>query len=102
MPVLMPLSAVAAILMAVFSRSDPNIVFWLRVLAAVCIAVTIVTTLTVNVPINNLTCRWELSAAYEKWSRMRARWHLFQGLRGGLYLLSFILLAIAGTVQRHT
>jgi uncharacterized membrane protein len=102
MPVIMPFSAVAVVLLAVFSRNDPTVVMWLRVAAAACIAITIVTTLTINVPINNLTARWELAKDSEKWTQMRARWHLYQGVRGGLFLVSFVLLTIASTVQRHT
>ena len=101
MPVIMPFSAVIVIVLAFFSRDDPSAVMWLRIIAAICIAITIVTTLTINVPINNLTANWQLNESFEKWSQMRTRWHLFQGVRGGLFLVSFILLTIAGTIQRH-
>jgi uncharacterized membrane protein len=101
MPVIMPFSAVAVIMLAFFSRHDPTIVMWLRIIAAICIAVTIVTTLTINIPINNLTAKWQLTESFEKWSEMRTRWHLLQGVRGGLFLLSFVLLTIASAVQRH-
>jgi hypothetical protein len=101
MPIIMPFSAVVAILLAVYSRKEPNAVMWLRAIAATCIAITIVTTLTINVPINNITRKWELTDDFEKWSEIRARWHLFQGVRGGLFLVSFILLTIASTIQRH-
>ena len=101
MPVVMPCSAIVAIGLAVFSRNDPGVVMWIRMAAATCIAITIVTTLTINVPINNLTARWELTADYEKWSQMRDRWHLFQGVRGGLFLVSFVLLTIASVIHRH-
>ena len=101
MPVVMPFSAIVAIVLAVFSRNDPGVIMWLRVIAAAFIAITIVTTLTINVPINNLTSRWELTADHEKWYQMRAKWHLFQGIRGGLFLLSFVLLTIAIVIQRH-
>jgi uncharacterized membrane protein len=101
MPVIMPLSGVLVIMLAIFSRNDPSIVMWLRIIAAIFIAITIVTTLTINVPINNLTAKWQIADNFEKWSQMRTRWHLFQGLRGGLFLVSFILLTIASTIQRH-
>jgi uncharacterized membrane protein len=61
MPVLMPLSGVLAILLVVLSRGERTVVLWLRVAAALCIAVTVVTTLTVNVPINTRTASWELA-----------------------------------------
>jgi hypothetical protein len=101
MPIIMPFSAVVTTVLAIFSRNDPSIVMWLRVIAATCIAISIVTTLAINVPINNLTAKWQMTENFEKWSQMRTRWHLFQGVRGGLFLVSFILLTIASTMQRH-
>jgi uncharacterized membrane protein len=101
MPVIMPFSAVVVIILTIFSRNDPSVVLWLRIIAAVCIAITIVTTLTINVPINNLTAKWQITEDFEKWSQMRTRWHSFQGVRGGLFGVSFILLTIASTIQRH-
>ena len=101
MPIIMPFSAVIVIGLAIFSRNDPNVVLWLRIIAAMCIAITIITTLTVNVPINKLTANWQLTKDFEEWSQMRTRWHLFQGVRGGLFLVSFILLTIASIIQRH-
>jgi uncharacterized membrane protein len=101
MPILMPLSAVIVIGLAIYSRHDSNVVLWLRIIAAICIAITIVTTLIINVPINNLTARWQITEDFEKWSQMRTRWHMFQGIRGGLFLASFILLTIASIIQRH-
>jgi hypothetical protein len=101
MPVIMPFSAVVVIVLAFFSRNDPSIVMWLRIIAAICIGITIITTLTINVPINKLTDSWQMTEDFAKWSQMRARWYLFQGVRGGLFLVSFILLAAANTIQRH-
>lgn len=86
MPMLMPFSAVR----------------WLRIIGASCIVISIVTTLTINVPINKLTAKWLMADNFEKWSAMRARWHVFQGIRGGLFLLSFLLLTVASTIQRQT
>jgi uncharacterized membrane protein len=100
MPIIMPFSSVVVVILAFFSRNDPSIVMWLRIIAALCIAITIATTLTINVPINNLTARWQLTESLEKWSDMRSRWHLLQGVRGGLFMVSFILLTIATTIQR--
>ncbi len=102
MPVIMPFSAVTVIILAITSRNDPGAVMWLRIIAAICIGITIVTTLTINVPINKLTAKWQVTDAFEKWSQMRTQWHFFQGIRGGLFLLSFILLTIASTIQRHS
>ncbi len=100
MPVIMPLSAVIVVVLAIVSHNDPGAVMWLRMIAAVCIAIAVVTTVAINVPINNLTGKWQITESFQKWSQMRIRWHLFQGVRAWLFLLSFILLTIASTVQR--
>ena len=84
MPVLMPLSGILAVALIVLSRGDTRFVFWLRVAAAVCIAITVVTTLLVNVPINTQTAGWQLTDEPSAWQHMRERWHLFQGVRGAL------------------
>jgi uncharacterized membrane protein len=94
MPVLMPLSAILVAALAFVSRGDVRVVFWLRVAAAACIAVTVITTLLVNVPINNRTAQWLMTNDAAEWYRMRAQWHLFQGIRGALFALAFLLLAI--------
>jgi uncharacterized membrane protein len=101
MPMIMPFSTVIVVVLAILSRHDTNVIMWLRVVAALCIAITIVTTLIINVPINNLTAEWELTKSFERWTQIRNKWHLFQGLRGGLFLLSFILLVIASTAQHN-
>jgi len=99
MPVLMPFSALVVILLVILSTNDASTIFSLRAVAAACIAITILTTLTINVPINGLTAKWELADNFEKWSLMRKRWHFFQGVRGILFLVSFILLAIAASMH---
>jgi uncharacterized membrane protein len=95
MPVVMPLSGVLTIALIVVSRGEPAAVLWLRVAAAVCIAVTVLTTLTVNVPIKRQTAGWQLTSDASQWQRIRDRWHFFQGVRGILFMASFVLLAIA-------
>ena len=101
MPVLMPLSGILAVALIIFSRGDGRAILSLRVIAAICIAITVVTTLTVNVPINNLTAQWQLTSDPVEWSKMRERWHFFQGVRGGLFLAAFALLAIASVLSRN-
>jgi uncharacterized membrane protein len=99
MPVIMPFSAVVVILLAIFSRNESSVVMWLRFVAVACIVITIASTLIVNVPINNLTAKWEMTQTLESWTQIRTKWHFFQGLRGGLFLLSFVLLIVASTIQ---
>jgi hypothetical protein len=100
MPVLMPLSGILALALVIFSLGDGRVVLGLRIIAAICIAITIVTTLTINVPINNLTSEWQLANDPAEWSQMRTRWHFFQGVRGGLFLAAFVLLAVASAITR--
>ena len=101
MPVLMPLSGNLAVALIILSREDTSFVLWLRVAAAFCIAVTVVTTLLVNVPINTQTASWQLTNDPSEWEQMRERWHFFQGVRGGLFALAFVLLTIPLVVVRR-
>jgi hypothetical protein len=92
MPVRMPLSGVLAIALVGVSQGERSLVLWLRVAAAFCLAVTVVTTLTVNVPINARTASWKVSNDPSEWQDMRKRWHAFHG---GLFGAAFALLTIA-------
>jgi uncharacterized membrane protein len=98
---IMPLSSILAIALIVLSRGDTRFVFWLRVAAAGCIAVTVVTTLLVNVPINTQTAGWQLTNDPSAWQQMRERWHFFQGMRGALFAAAFVLLAIPLVLTRR-
>ena len=100
MPVLMPLSGLLAIALVVVSRNEGTIVLGLRVAAALCLALTVITTLTVNVPINTRTQEWRLNADASEWQEMRQRWHVFQGVRGGLFAAAFLLLSVSLVVAR--
>jgi uncharacterized membrane protein len=100
MPVLMPLSGVLAIALIIVSRGESGVVLWLRIAAAICIAVTVVTTLLVNVPINTQTAGWQVTSDASQWQHMRERWHFFQGVRGGLFAAAFLLLAIPLVARR--
>ena len=89
MPVLMPLSGILAVALIILSREETSVVLWLRVAAAFCIAVTVVTTLLVNVPINTLTASWPLTNDPSEWRQMRERWHFFQACAGRCSRLRF-------------
>ena len=100
MPVLMPLSGVLAVALAFSSRGEA--VFWWRVAPAICIAVATITTLAVNVPINARTGSWQLAAQdFSNWARMRSRWHAYQGVRAGLFMVAFAILAVTTVVTRR-
>jgi hypothetical protein len=94
-PVLMPLSAILAIALVVVSRGDATRAFWLRSAAAACIAITVVTKLTVNVPINDRTAEWQLTGESAQWDEIRTRWYFYHGVRAGLFLIGSAILASA-------
>ena len=100
MPRLMPLSVVLAIALATVSWSERPGILWLRMAAAICLAITVATTLMVNVPINTRTAGWRVTGDASEWRAMRDRWHAFQGIRGALFGLAFLLLAISLVVAR--
>jgi uncharacterized membrane protein len=100
MPVVMPLSGVLTMALVIVSRGERSFVLWLRVAAVICIAVTVVTTLTVNVPINTQTASWQLTNDTSEWQHIRERWHVFQGVRGALFAAAFVLLTIPLVMRR--
>ena len=100
MPVLMPLSGVLAIALIIVSRGEGSPVLYLRGAAAICIAVTVLTTLTINVPINTQTATWQLTNDASEWQHIRTRWHFFQGVRGGLFGVAFVFLTISLVLRR--
>lgn len=81
-------------MLVLLSRGESSAVFWPRVAAALCLGVSVVTTLTVNVPINARTARWQVTDDTSDWEEMRNRWHAFQGVRGTLFGAAFLLLSI--------
>ena len=95
MPVLMPLSSVLTVALVVVSQGETGVVWWLRIAAAICLAVTVITTLTVNVPINLRTANWTITNDPSEWQDLRNRWHVFQGVRGVLFGAAFVLLTLA-------
>lgn len=101
MPVLMPPSGILAVALTILSRADTRFVLWFRVAAAICIAITVVTTSLVNVPINTQTAGWQLTNDPAEWQQMRERWHFFQGMRGALFAAAFVLLAIPLVLTRR-
>jgi hypothetical protein len=102
MPVLMPLGAILAVLLVIVSRSGDSSVLLLRVIAAICVTAAIVTTLTVNIPINARTAAWPVTADSAEWKHRRARWHFFQGVRAGLFTAAFVVLAVAVVLSRSS
>jgi hypothetical protein len=94
MPFLMPLSGILTVTL-VFLSSVGTSVFWLRILAATCIGITIITTLAVNIPINARTSRWKTTDDASEWHRLRQRWHYYQGVRAGLFMAAFVVLTVA-------
>lgn len=95
MPILMPLSAILAVATAIDSRGGDAGALWLRIAAAACVGAATISTVVVNVPINTRTGRWRSVDDQAEWTRMRTRWHVFQGVRSILLLAAFVLLVIA-------
>jgi uncharacterized membrane protein len=102
MPVLMPFTVILAAVFAAMSRHAPPTIKRLRIAAALCIALTVASSLIVNVPINNRTAEWQTTSNEADWRAMRARWYRFQGLRGALFMSSFVLLVVATAIDRRT
>ena len=97
MPVLLPLLAVLLVASAVLATSTAARTA--SVVAAACAGAAIVSTLTVNVPINNRTGRWDPDDPPADWRSTRDRWHAFQGLRVALLALALFAAAAATALR---
>jgi Domain of unknown function (DUF1772) len=76
MPVLMPLAAVATVANAVAGDGGWNALRWV---SAGLVLLSVITTVTVNVPINAATSRWDPEDPPRDWQATRRRWEQFQG-----------------------
>jgi uncharacterized membrane protein len=93
MPGLMPLSAIATVAYAVAGDGDGgNALRWASVGL---VLLSVITTLTLNVPINAATSRWDPEHPPPDWRVTRQRWEQFQGIRTVPLLLAFILICLA-------
>jgi uncharacterized membrane protein len=88
-PVLMPAIAVLLIIYAVRGGGEGSSVLW-RWTAVAAWSVATLTTLTVNVPINSATRKWDPKSPPEGWRELRRRWDVFQAVRAWLLLTAFI------------
>jgi uncharacterized membrane protein len=93
MPVLMPLSGVATVAYAVAGDGGGGNA--LRWVSAGLVLLSVITTVTVNVPINAATSRWDPEDPPRDWLATRRRWEQFQGLRTVPLLMAFILICLA-------
>ena len=92
MPILMPLTLVAAVVFAVGVWDEGGLVRGLAAAAVLALAAAVISTVIFNVPINLATARWDADDPPPDWKATRARWELFQGVRAWLLLVGFILL----------
>lgn len=62
-----------------------------RVAAAVLFAVAVLLTVTINVPVNSATAKWDPDDPPPDWQALRGRWERSQGLRAVALLGGFAL-----------
>jgi hypothetical protein len=96
MPILMPGSLALAIWYASVTGSGVFLA-WLGVGA---LAISLLSTVIANVPINTRTGRLDVSIGEADWRPLRRRWEWFQGLRSCLLLAGFVLLCASVTLGR--
>ena len=53
-----------------------------------------------RLPYEQYTERWTLTDGVREWDAMRNRWHAFQGIRGLLFGVAFLLLGISAIASR--
>lgn len=99
MPVLMPLSTVLVVLHAAGASGDAPLVAVSSWAAAAAFLAAVVTTVSVNVPINKATARWDPDDPPPDWQATRRRWERFQGLRAVVLLVGYVLLCLATALR---
>lgn len=92
MPAGMTLCLVLAIIYASNGGTEP----WAWS-ASAAFAASLAFTITINVPINLATGRWDAEHPPPDWNRSRTRWEFSQGIRSWLLLIGFVLVCIAAT-----
>lgn len=67
----------------------------------VCVIASVVTTLLVNVPVNNeIMDAWSVQDPPTDWAEVRDRWNLFDTVRTALNVVAFVCLLLAATSPR--
>jgi hypothetical protein len=103
MPVLMALSVILSLAYAWrqsnASASDAGLAW----AAAAAFVLSLVVTLSINVPINVATARWDAASPPTDWKAARIRWERAQSIRSWLMLLGFVLAcaAVASGLEAH-
>ena len=100
MPVFMTLSTVLAIAYAIQMNGQQGLAHSVRWAAAVAFALSLISTIIFNVPINLATGRFDPKNLPSNWKQIRNRWEFFQGVRSWLLLLGFVLLSLALTLKQ--
>jgi hypothetical protein len=97
MPVLMALSVILSLLYAMrqlYARAED---VYLASAAAAAFTLSLIVTLSINVPINTATRRWDAATPPADWRQTRDRWEWAQGVRSWLMLVGFVLACLAVT-----
>lgn len=69
--------------------------WWLALTSSAIVALTIVYTVLLPVPINNRVIRFELGSLPPNWRELRRRWDLLHAIRVGFLLIALVLLITA-------
>jgi hypothetical protein len=99
MPVLMTLCVILSISYGVNMNKFEGVAQIFRWASAASFTAALISTIAVNVGINNATSKWDIDNPPENWKEIRNRWEFFQGLRSWLLLIGFVLLCVAITQQ---
>jgi len=99
MPVLMTLCVILSISYGVNMNKFEGVAQIFRWASAASFTAALISTIAVNVGINNATSKWDIDNPPDNWKEIRNRWEFFQGLRSWLLLIGFVLLCVAITQQ---
>ena len=93
MRILMPATLISLLWLCVITRKR-GLPFYFFVTSFILMAITLVITVAVEVPIDNQIKTWTTETLPENWTALRSRWSQFHALRTFTSILSFVSLSI--------
>lgn len=98
MPIWTPLIIISTLPILYFTYNTQTLSFWLTIGGAVCIALMIIISLTINVPINKKVIEWDPNSPPNNWSELRSRWDNWHTVRMILDITALLLFLLAAII----
>jgi hypothetical protein len=103
MAILLPLALLSALVtLALLRQGRQMVAFWWLLAGFLLMAVALVITLAVEVPIDNQISSWTATTLPGDWRSIQARWEQFHTIRTFLSIAAVVAVTISAAVTRPT